>query len=510
MTTHPDEMRRFDHPWYELLPREVERFFAGDSGQSLLVTGAPGTGKTLFTLRVLDTLAHGRDEALYVSSRIDEDAIRRLYLEGYQSLDRTNVLDLSRDPFDTPMDVEFPFDDLSRDTFLDWVRSISDVSHGLALAFDSWELIRESLTSPGHDDVDDEVLADRLASLARQENIDLLLVAENRTAPTLEYIGDGVVGLHVEENSTGQTVRQLRLEKLRGIHIGNQVKHFTLVGGRFRSYSPLRIGAIRTCSGTEQWEARAGTKSTFATGIETLDDLLSEGYSRGSVVHVELGPDLPRDAWTLVALPTIRNFLAQKRGVAVVPPREGSPGLLHSDLSASVSPELFERHCVVFEQSTGLDAMVPEALSDTEWPADRGKGKRDTEIPDPEREAGRDGLDHRGLAYAAYLTEIERVRPPDDGPVLHALSTDAMETAFGSQLGEFAHYVALHNDLALLVTKPGSELRASTDRVADVHLRLERRNEVIVLSGRNPVTPLLGVGIDTERGIPRIVLLEMV
>jgi KaiC/GvpD/RAD55 family RecA-like ATPase len=501
----------FDHSGFELLPREVKRFFTENAGQSLLVTGAPGTGKTLFTLRVLDSLARGPDEALYVSSRIDEDAIQRLYLGGYPSLDRTNVLDLSRDPFDTPMDVEFLFDDLSTDTFLDWVRSVNDVSHGLVLAFDSWELIQESLSRSPREQVEDEVLVERLATLARREEIDLLLVVEDTAESSLEYITDGVARLHVDENDTGQTIRTLRLEKLRGVHIGNRSKPFSLVDGRYRSFSPIQISAIRAATGTEQWEPTSGTKSTFATGIDTLDTLLSDGYNRGSVVHAELGPDLPRDAWTLVTLPTIRNFLAQERGVAVVPPRETSPGLLQGDLSAAVSPEVFERFCAVFVPPTGINDTTEDGTSESEWLVSRGEPDGQTDETRTASGKGlRDGIHNRGLDYAAYLAEVERIRPPDDGPVLHAFSTEAMDERIESQLDDFAQYVTVHNDLALIVTKPGSELRSRTDRVADVHLQLEREEETILLSGQNPFTPLLGVGIDTERCIPRIVLLEMV
>lgn len=511
MTTSAVSLIEREYPGFERLPKEVEDFFAETSGQSLLVTGAPGTGKTLFTLRVLDSLARGPDEALYVSSRIDEDAIHRLYLDEYPSLDRTNILDLSRGPFDTPLNVDFPFDDLSRDTFLDWVRTVSDVSHGFALAFDSWKLIQESLGPPAQERGEDEGLVDRLAALARQEGIDLVLVAESKSASALEYISDGVVRLLVKENDAGQTLRTLLLEKLRGVHIGDRSKPSTLSGGKYRSCSPVRIEEIRAGPDAGQWVPTSGTRSTFATGIETLDDLLTNGYNRGSLVHVELGPDLPRDAWTLVVIPTIRNFLAKERGVAVVPPRESSPGLLHSDLSAAVSPDVFEEKCTVFEPSMDVSSIEDEPNEEIGWPVYQTKlegGKTNLHKRDPKirHEVG----DTRGITIQTFLQEIEKIRPSDDGPVLHVLDTEAMENRIKSRLGDLARYIALHNDLALFITKPGSELQTGIDRVADVHLRLERQEGTIMLSGRNPVTPLLSVGVDTEKSVPRVVLVEMV
>jgi hypothetical protein len=40
-------------------------------------------------------------------------------------------------------------------------------------------------------------------------------------------------------------------------------------------------------------------------------------------------------------------------GVAVVPPREGSPGLLHNDLNTVLSPQVFNTYCHVFETYAG-------------------------------------------------------------------------------------------------------------------------------------------------------------
>lgn len=125
-------------------PREIRRFFTGEPGQTLLVNGAPGTGKTLFTIRGLDVLSREGD-VLYVSTRVDQETVYEMYVEGHAALDRTALLDLSQDPFGLPMDVDVPFETLNLESLLSWVDAISAPATKLTLAFDSWRLVYEYL-----------------------------------------------------------------------------------------------------------------------------------------------------------------------------------------------------------------------------------------------------------------------------------------------------------------------------------------------------------------------------
>lgn len=107
-------------------PREIGRFFTGGTGQTLLVDGAPGTGKTLFTLRALDVLARDGD-VLYVSTRVDSETVAETYL-GQTTVSEGEVLDLSQDPFDLPMDVDVPFEQLGLDSLSEWLRETAAAS----------------------------------------------------------------------------------------------------------------------------------------------------------------------------------------------------------------------------------------------------------------------------------------------------------------------------------------------------------------------------------------------
>lgn len=514
-------------------PREISQFFAGGIGQTLLVNGAPGTGKTLFTIRGLDVMNQDGD-VLYVSTRVDQETVHGMYFDDHSSLDTTAILDLSQDPFELPLDVDVPFERLNLDSLLNWIREINDATTQLTIAFDSWELTYEYL-STRHDDLPSiGAVTNQLVALAREENIRLMLVSETVESSSLEYVVDGVITLSAEEDDRGRTRRYLRLEKLRGVRIGNRLQPFTLTSGQFQAITPVKLSTIRTGTGNGVWESLANSKAKFSTGIRDLDRFLSGGYNRGSVVHLDLGPDLSRDAWCVLTLPTVRNFLSEKMGVAVVPPQEASPGLLHNDLTTVFSQQVFDAYCHIFETYAGphdgtsrydqpdANASAGEAAtahepSDTATPAETTdeQGEESTSVaagtgPGPV-DGGEESLTKASqFAYGPYISDVEQVRNHTEDPLLHVISMDTAQSAFEAWSGDFANYVALHNDLALLLTKPGTELRTRANRVADMHFRLERFGDAIILYGENPLTPLLGIGITRSEPVPEVTLTEMV
>jgi KaiC/GvpD/RAD55 family RecA-like ATPase len=514
-------------------PREISQFFAGDVGQTLLVKGAPGTGKTLFTIRGLDAMS-GDGDVLYVSTRVDQETVHGMYFDDHSSLDTTAILDLSQDPFELPLDVDVPFERLNLDSLLSWIRKISDATTQLTIAFDSWELTFEYLRTR-HDDLPSiEAVTNQLVALAREENIRLMLVSETMESSSLEYVVDGVITLSAEEDDRGRTRRYLRLGKLRGVRIGNRLQPVTLAGGQFQAITPVDLPTIRTGPGNGVWESLANSKAKFSTGVRDLDRLLSGGYNRGSVVHLGLGPSLSRDAWCVLTLPAVRNFLSKRMGVAVVPPQEASPGLLRNDLTTVFSQQTFDDYCYISEtyagppggtgryDHPGTDASAEEATtahepSDTATPAETTdeRGEESTSVA---AGAGRDPVDDGGesltkasqLAYGPYISDIEQVRNHTKTPLLHVISMDTGRSAFEARLGDFVKYVALHNDLALLLTKPGAELRTRASQVADMHFRLERFADASILYGEHPLTPLLGIGITRSEPVPEVTLTEMV
>jgi len=319
------------------------------------------------------------------------------------------------------------------------------------------------------------------------------------------------------------------MQKLRGIHIENRRQPFTLVTGRFQALPQAEVQSLSASPDAGTWQMRPDSKRSFSTGLTDLDPILRGGYDRGTVVHLELGIDLPRDAWSVLTLPTIRNFLANDRCATVVPPREASPGLVKNDLTAVLADDRVQTHGQIIRTATGggqvsrSDSTASTGHDQTRQREHSVQSVSTASTPPDQRDADTIDADDQSdvgsqeavrspqkLAYDEYIGYAEQLRDRHEGSQLHVIGLDNVRQEFKRQLGAFANYAALHNDLAVLITKPGETLRDRTDRVADTHLKLERAGTGLIVYGENPLTPRLGIEIDSGPAIPQLTLLEMV
>ncbi|MFB6283148.1 MAG: gas vesicle protein GvpD basic region 2 domain-containing protein [Halobacteria archaeon] len=484
------ERGRSGRAGFSTFPVELEEFFLQDHGRTLLVKGEAGAGKTMFAMQTIDHLSQRRGDVLYISTHIDKDRLYETHIRDRYSLNESDIIDLSRQPFKTPFEIDFPFDKLDRENFLEWIKEIGAVSDHLTLVIDSIELIHQFLVSDhpygngessSHSGKDRYVLNDKLASLARQRGIDIVLVSENYGNTELDYIVDGVVEMKVDGDASGRAIRKMVLEKLRGVKIDNRVESFTLSGGRFSTFVPVELTEIYGNDVLEVGSTEE-TKVKFSTGIPEFDDVLEGGYNRGSVIHLELGINLSRNTWGILTFPLIRNFIFRGNAAGILPPQESSPGIVRKNVGNMVSEDRSKELCKVYD--TYPDESYLE--TDDELTIDRVEN------------------------FSQYIESVNEVREDSDGPVLHIISLDTLDKDDELELGDYANYTALHNDLSVLMTKQNSDMKEEVGEVADMHFKLKKEREKMFLMGKNPVTPYLGIVIDRSDEVSEIGLKEMV
>jgi KaiC/GvpD/RAD55 family RecA-like ATPase len=465
------------------VPEEILSFFDSHQGQTLLVRGEPGAGKTLFAARLLDALHQTSRDVLYASTRLNHETVVDDYFDaGAPGLDESHVVDLSSDADGgLGLDRELELERTTLDGLLDWLETLGEVGEELSVVFDSWDLIGDAVDHPGVESIED-----RLATFAREHRIDLTFVSEAATPPEMEYVMDGSVTLTTAHDARGRPERRLRLDKLRGVRIGNRTHPYTLANGQFSSFGPTDVAAFWNVDDEQLWEPVDNTKRRFSAGVPALDDLLDGGYRRGSVVQFDLGTRLPRDAWGLLTVPLARNFLADRRGTIVVPPADASPGLLRRELDLVLPGDRVDDYCDVVRPNPAITVPTGRRSASDDEQTD--------EPPDP---------------TAGYFDRAERLRERSDGPLLHVIGTETADD-LDVPLTTLADYVAVHNDLAVIVTKPAGNQRAAVERVTDAHLVLTRRSETLFLRGETPLTPLLGIDITRRTAIPRLRLTEAV
>lgn len=240
------------------LPQEVLEFLRAEVPQTMLVRGAPGTGKTMFALSLL---ANYPGRRLFVSTRVPPGELRRefpwlgrsdLRIEAIDAADgfagvhrqaemlaraRELILQPEGSSDLRPLWLPEPIQEA-------WSRS--DPGSRTMVVLDSWDALIERylgsgfLASPGAAVPDRPELERILLTQMARAPVFLALVAERDEPSQLDYLVNGVV--HTRwERMNGRPERWIWLRKLRGTRIDTPEYPFTLDGGRFACISPLPI-----------------------------------------------------------------------------------------------------------------------------------------------------------------------------------------------------------------------------------------------------------------------------
>lgn len=349
------------------LPEEVYDFFDSQVGRSLMIKGHAGVGKTIMSLTMLEEIGD-LENSFYFSTRVSNQSLYSQFGWLREKDMRENLIDASHEFLSTIKPAgekvhyfkerkseeidEFEKVDsarrlltelrgedeeelgspasvsrsmlinLRKENFMAELENIYDrvearLPEPTLFIIDSLESLAERY------EIEPEVLIKTLQKdLVERSRVNLILVLESEKYTKMDYLVDGVITLK-ESEKKGRRVRQLYLNKLRGVKIKRPVYIFTLNEGKFRYFKQLdpitptfenRHPPIEDGEGTDHWENKL-----FSTGSIDLDNVLGGGYPRDGLVVIEVGKNIPFIGQMYLFGPTMENFLTQGRGVLVMP-----------------------------------------------------------------------------------------------------------------------------------------------------------------------------------------------
>jgi energy-coupling factor transporter ATP-binding protein EcfA2 len=429
------------------IPAEIRDFFQIEKGQTLLIKGQPGTGKTTLALEIMNCLCEEKN-GMYVSTRIDP---RRLYatqpwvkdiipprnvinatqtklLEGLKGMGKDlasyySVLDFFRVFFDEAEEMDNPM-----------------------IIIDSWDAV---LNYTAH------LIGDARASFeqnicefARDLDTHLIFVSEFANIMPLDYIVDGVVTMeqfslpgYSEGSMRTRYVRQIKLDKLRGVEIRQKTYTTTLHGGRFRFFEPYR----------EHKDARIANDGMripdpaddrISTGIPDFD-LVTGGLKYGSCNVLEIDHGVGKRYYQLLTA-LASNAIKNGRGVFILP---------------SIGYNLSSRDIFV---PTNVIVSQPEGDDPAAW------GKE-------------------------LLKEWDNLRERTERPILNIIGLDAIEFCFGYKAVLNLTNLMVRNwketnDINVLVVKSGQESMNMAIHTADTYFLVNELNGGLCLYGVIPRT----------------------
>ena len=324
------------------LPVELTHFLNRPTPQALLIRGAPGTGKTMLALELLQAF---RGRRIYVSSRVsradldlDFPALGRLTQNGLVSIvDMTaggadlrqmaRALESARDLVATKGSRRTLRSLLLPPEVLEAWSQTSPTAATLVV-LDSWDAIvtrHVGIGGRGGDSLPtrDEIEQIALAQMA-QGPVFLVFVVESREAGQLEYLVNGAVTME-RQIRDDRMERWLRIDKLRGTRIANPSYPFSLEGGRFRCIEPLRTD-LRPVSGRLDPEPGHSPGQIWPGSVA-----YASFFGRlpvGKVTLIERDTDVPLAAVNLLLNPILNQVLDRQGRVFLVPP----PGIDPNDL----------------------------------------------------------------------------------------------------------------------------------------------------------------------------------
>jgi KaiC/GvpD/RAD55 family RecA-like ATPase len=429
------------------IPTEMRDFFRKELGQTLLIKGLPGTGKTTLALEIMNSLCE-KGNGMYVSMRIDPQRLYATHPWIKDALPPNNVINATQKKLLESLK-EIDQEPSSYYAVLGFFRILFDEAEEMdnpMIVIDSWDAVlnytAQYILEAQHS------FEQNICEFARDLGTHLIFVSEFADVMPLDYIVDGVVTMESillgDSRSAGMRsrhARQIRLDKLRGVEIRQKAYTATLHGGRFSYFEPYR----------EQRDALIGSDVTrvpdpsegcISTGIPDLDALIG-GLKYGScnLIEIEYGVG-KRYYQILTALAS--NALKNGRGVFILP---------------SIGYQL-----------SGRDIFVPTNVA-----VSQPQG-------DDSREWGRE-----------VLSKADDLRERTGRPILNIIGMDTLEFAFGyKELLNLANLLIQKwketSDINVLVVKTGQESLNMAIHTADTYFLVNELNGGLCIYGVIPRT----------------------
>lgn len=482
------------------LPEEIVRFLQSEGGHSLIVKGSAGTGKTTFSLQLIEEMK-GLQNSYYLSTRVSDESLfqqfpwlkekiednKRRVAEMAQKLnvDRTELRKLEgqielgeADEFGGQFHGEVDEEGIVLDlgSYLPEVDVIYDtIEEALPkrtlVVIDSINALSERYGIPAT-----KLINTFQKDLVESTKANVVYILENSKESALEYLGDGVVSMFHSSDSNGRRIRMMDIQKLRGCEIPHSKYLYTLLGGRLRVFGPQQFNGFTTSG---QWQPLTDPNEYMvSTGCRELDNLLGGGLKRGSINMIEIGDNIQTQHADIFENSMVCNFASMNRGVVWIPAKKATSKSVKEALGPQLKDHALEDNVRIYEKygEGGVDGLYhqiegKDVSQDLEW---------------------------RTAKYDLSKSE---------SPVLLLVGFDTMEAIYATSslvedLSDVLTFIRRMGDIFVGITTPST---ISTQRLADLtrtHTKLENIGGTTVVYCEKPHTELYALEIASGNGYP--------
>jgi KaiC/GvpD/RAD55 family RecA-like ATPase len=475
-------------------PPELIEFLKQKQGQTLLVKGRAGTGKSTFVLSLLDELSQQLPDQfqvnnfIYLSTRVASENLQTQFPWAFEKFPTSNIIDA------TPLMMGIPESQIgSEDTVehrivysdeLTFISAVNDQLRDLTspvCVIDSFDAIIEAAQA------DPQRLTSALTNLGRSLYAKIILVLEGMEESPLDHIVDGILCV-TKTQTEGRMWRSLQLIKLRGTSIDRGLQGFSLSNNHF---SILHSYDNELAYRISDFQVIPHTAGRFSSGIKEMDTIFG-GFRRGSTFFVDVLEGVSNEVVNTLVLSMIANFLRQQSGVIIVPPNK----LSFRRLKAAAL-----RYGFVDQLNTHLRLFTSAATS-------LGVSSAAGELGEPyyKTVAFRESSDLEN----AWSMVLEELRNQGCQDLLCVIGFGWLNSWVGpSELPRWATRItndtATESNLAVTIGYSSTpEINRYLADLADIHVEIAVKEGVTIFRGINPSTPQYCIYTQLKEGKPQV------
>jgi KaiC/GvpD/RAD55 family RecA-like ATPase len=334
------------------IPPIIKEALDSRPGYILIVTGKPGTGKSLFVREVFREY----EDSFLILSNAEATSVDNLSdLPEWPS--RHAVAQYWREVAETPLY------EMSLDRQIHTLLNSKDVSkESNIIIIDSWN----DFVMPV-DNRQKYAIQQSLIYAARNERKKLLLVIEgDEEVPNQEsihYSADAIIQFEkLQENQ--RMIRQMSIQKMRYHPINQDTFLFTLENGRF-SFIPWYKHQFPPIT-VERETIDDPSKNKISTGNKSLDRILSGGFEKGMLSLFEV-ENLAAPYLETLYIPFLSNHLQLNRPAVILLPEGWSPDRFIRGLSHFVGGSRIEKQVVFFGRHALGTRENVRSIDDDPW-----------------------------------------------------------------------------------------------------------------------------------------------
>ena len=423
--------------------------FLALKGNTLLIKGYAGAGKTTLSLQLLRQLAR-EGNGVYISSRVSEAKVGGhlpWVKEGRITGTRYRFIDLRLGTSSTVIE--------------EMTRLLrSGQAKPSVIVVDTWDALAKELEEK------ERLKAEKtLMALADSSRARIVFVSEEPGRTTMDYLVDGIIEL-VRSEEHGRIFREVEVQKLRGTLIEQHKYLYTLLGGAFRHLQPY---APPKLSDAKSFKPITDLDFAVSFGSAGMDGIFG-GIRKGSTFAMEYTEMIPYTAIRTIEITLAINALNAGHGVFLLTLPGASMKGVTSLIQPHVTPEVFSERLAIGMMENRPDAKPPF------YPVEGGDAKK---------------------AAAAMSEAISRVRSHStDSSVVVIESVGQLEGMFASHVNNLLEGLATRvskiqqssTDCMLLLIQPDSMLKSQILSMCRGYARLFVKDRSIVLMGEKPST----------------------